>query len=714
VIPDEQPAAGPYAQAALSYRAAGWLGVLPLPPRAKYPPPGDYTGRSGLTPSGADIYEWLDGPTAAGNIALRLPVDCLGLDVDAYAGKMGAVALAEKQARWEVLPDTWRSTSRDDGLSGIRFYRVPVGLLWPSELGSGAEIIQAAHRYAVVWPSIHPEGGTYRWIDPDGVVSLSIPRPDDLPDLPSSWVTGLSRGEFAKEFTQPESITPVDVLAWMSWPNNAGPACPKMQWSIDRGIASFGIGSRHDAGCSAIMHLAYLSAEGHRGAVTGLSAIWPAWLAAVSSGANVRSSAVATSEWGRMLGGAVAVLRREGRGTPPGYADPCERPLGELLGPLAGTTDGPQPMAADVDPFAVHQELQRQQTRELARRILVEREAARTFREPPSVANGAEYLAIIDEPLTFRIEDVMPTGANVLLTAQYKTGKTTLVNHAVKCLVDGSAFLGRYPVSIPGGRVAIWNYEVSPAQYRRWLRGIGIGEADRFAPLDLRGYRVALGTGYGERWAIRWLSEREASVWIVDPFARAFLGSGDNENDNGQVGHFLEILDAVKEQAGISELIMPTHTGRAAMDVGSERARGATRLDDWADVRWLLTRGTGEDIDNRYFRATGRDVETDEGVLEYNPLTRGLALVDGAPREVEVKKAGPGRGRAKRNIQNVIMEILREHGPLKLGTLKQLVGADNTSETWRGWLAGLAGAGMITIREEGVAKIITAVDKGCG
>ncbi len=159
---------------------------------------------------------------------------------------------------------------------------------------------------------------------------------------------------------------------------------------------------------------------------------------------------------------------------------------------------------------------------------------------------------------------------------------------------------------------------------------------------------------------------------------------------------------------------MPTHTGRAAMDVGSERARGATRLDDWADVRWLLTRGTGEDIDNRYFRATGRDVETDEGVLEYNPLTRGLALVDGAPREVEVKKAGPGRGRAKRNIQNVIMEILREHGPLKLGTLKQLVGADNTSETWRGWLAGLAGAGMITIREEGVAKIITAVDKGCG
>jgi hypothetical protein len=76
-------------------------------------------------------------------------------------------------------------------------------------------------------------------------------------------------------------------------------------------------------------------------------------------------------------------------------------------------------------------------------------------------------------------------------------------------------------------------------------------------------------------------------------------GSGD-ENSNSDVGVFLDQLDIIKERAGVSNLILPVHTGRA-QEQGIDRARGATRLDDWADVRWLLKKTE----DGRFFQLTG-------------------------------------------------------------------------------------------------------------
>src|SRR6185312_10113039 len=113
-----------------------------------------------------------------------------------YGAKHGGRTLAECEARWGALPPTSRSTSRDDGISGIRLFNVPPGLSWPGQLpGGDVELIHHGHRYVMVWPSRHPEGRVYRWIDPAGVTSVRIPRPEELPDLPLTWVEGLSRGE---------------------------------------------------------------------------------------------------------------------------------------------------------------------------------------------------------------------------------------------------------------------------------------------------------------------------------------------------------------------------------------------------------------------------------------------------------------------------------------------------------------------------------------
>lgn len=311
----------------------------------------------------------------------------------------------------------------------------------------------------------------------------------------------------------------------------------------------------------------------------------------------------------------------------------------------------------------IAQEAERLRIRRAAEHAINAEEVAKTWREPPYRTTLTEELAIPDEPVTYLIDEILPTGGNVLLTAQYKTGKTTLVNAVARSLADQQKFLNKYDTSHEKGRIALWNYEVDERQYRRWLREVRIENTNKVSVLNLRGYRMPLLVSHVEDWVVNWLETHEITTWIVDPFARAFVGSGKSENDNTEVGEFLDTLDVIKDRAGVSELILPTHTGRAEMDKGEERARGATRLDDWADVRWLLTK---DEHDIRYFRATGRDVDTDEERLNYNETTRSLTLGGGdrsfernrrrTQAVVDIVTAQPGINLA------ALRDALRKHG----------------------------------------------------
>jgi hypothetical protein len=182
---------GPYAQAAALYWDAGWRGVLPLPPSRKKPPPVGYTGHRGLWPSRADVQTWIDGPHGHGNIALRMPDDVIGVDVDAYEGKLGGDTLARLEAAVGPLPPTCVSTSRGDRVSGIRLFRAPTGLHW-YDPGPDIEVIQRAHRYVVAPPSAHPEGRVYEWFSLPHWRPSRAPFVDALPELPEPWVQRLT------------------------------------------------------------------------------------------------------------------------------------------------------------------------------------------------------------------------------------------------------------------------------------------------------------------------------------------------------------------------------------------------------------------------------------------------------------------------------------------------------------------------------------------
>lgn len=281
-------------------------------------------------------------------------------------------------------------------------------------------------------------------------------------------------------------------------------------------------------------------------------------------------------------------------------------------------------------------EVHAQRLRREARRQLEHEDAVAAFRVPPSLPTLTQELELPDPPIDYAVDELLPAGGNVLLTAAFKTGKTTLVNNLARSWADGIPFLGKFDVRPePGRTVALFNYEVDDRQYRRWLRDAQIRNTDNVVVLNLRAHRLPLTVPFVEEWVVGWLQEHNVGMWIVDPFARAFAGCGD-ENSNSDVAVFLDALDVIKGRAGVRDLVLTAHTGRAEQAEGQERARGATRLDDWPDVRWLLVKDA--ETGSRYFRATGRDVEVDEERLSFDDNSR-LLTFGGGDRKWDRKKA---------------------------------------------------------------------------
>lgn len=336
---------GPYAAAAVNYWNAGWRGVLPLPAGRKLPPPSGFTG-PGVDPSRADLQAWVDDREGRGNIALRLPVDIIGVDVDAYDGKRGAETLDATQAELGPLPATWRTTSRDDGISGIRLYRAPAGKSW-TNIGEHIEVIHHGWRYALVWPSRHPEGRTYRWVSPQGVISTEIPNPDDLPLLPAAWVERLCKGD-ADTAERNTLHTPEAALWLTSLPRVADQPCQRMREAIDADTGSLaaGNGSAHDMACAAVARIVRLAAEGHAGATAGLEHVHVAFMSNITNprrAGTVRGRTEAQAEWIDLLRSAINLVSAS---APTAPSCDCD---GGLTALLVGDDRIPAPTAAASD-----------------------------------------------------------------------------------------------------------------------------------------------------------------------------------------------------------------------------------------------------------------------------------------------------------------------------------------------------------------------------
>lgn len=291
-----------YGDAAPLYWQAGWRSPLPLPPNTKKSPPAGWTGYNGATPSYPDIAAWCE-QHAGGNLALRLPDTVIGIDVDHYDDKHGGDTLTHAGQLWGELPPTVRTTSRTDEHSGIRLYRVPAStrlrtvLDFPDQNLGDIEIVQHFHRYAIAWPSIHPNGRQYRWIWPDGRETDQIPAIDDLPELPQPWLDALaSLADVIELGGKVDTDAALEHL----------PQGPPTGRVIDRLTAAIKDlsegGSRHDTTTRHVLALLRFAEQGDTGVPVALATLRAQFVEALTAGPSARGTrSEAGAEFARML-----------------------------------------------------------------------------------------------------------------------------------------------------------------------------------------------------------------------------------------------------------------------------------------------------------------------------------------------------------------------------------------------------------------------------
>lgn len=253
----------------------------------------------------------------------------------------------------------------------------------------------------------------------------------------------------------------------------------------------------------------------------------------------------------------------------------------------------------------------------------------------PPVKSLDALLAEPDEPSRFRIDNLAPLGGKVMVSAQYKAGKTTMVTNLLRALADNTPFLGSFDITTPAERLVLVDDELGENMLRLWLREQGIGNTaavvdtvalrgklSSFNPMDDRNR---------DQWATRW-RDLGVDYLVLDCLRPVLDAHGLDENHDA--GTFLVAFDALLEEAGIKDSLTVHHMGHA-----NERSRGDSRLQDWPDAIWKMMRESEEPDSARYFSAFGRDVKVPEGRLSYDEHTRRLTYANGTRTDARLDKA---------------------------------------------------------------------------
>jgi hypothetical protein len=169
---------------------------------------------------------------------------------------------------------------------------------------------------------------------------------------------------------------------------------------------------------------------------------------------------------------------------------------------------------------------------------------------PPAIDTLRARLAIPREFIPPRIQNWQPQQSRVMLAAQFKAGKTTLVGNVIRSLVDGDLFLGRDDVTPIEGTVVDIDCEMGESQALDWLSAQGIRQDDRVVPVFLRG-RVAsfniLDDTIRAAWAQR-IRDAGGTYVILDPIRPILDALGLDEHT--EAGRFLVAFDALLKEAG--------------------------------------------------------------------------------------------------------------------------------------------------------------------
>jgi hypothetical protein len=638
---------GPFGMMAGLYLEKGWS-PLPVEPHSKRIAVDGFTGHDGTYPTRAQVVSWGTDGYAFHNVGLRLPVNVIGIDVDAYGDRDGARTLDMLEHELGELPATYVSTARKDGMSGIRLFRVKAGQRnWRGKAGPGIDVISWHYRYVVCAPSIHPSTASeYKWYQEDDesrglIPAVSVPPIKELPYLSDIWQEFLSSDY---EGVKSEKLTPEVITDWISVIGR-GEQCEVLRATCDawteRVSSATDDGGIHDEAKDGIHAIIGDAMVGHAGASAALSRLRTVFMQCRKSRHDSRS-AEATAEWRRLVYGEVRLRR----GTESMCDDPCtdEYASAESLKSIRPVTVSGK--SYDKDEAEIRRRVKDMRLSQAARWQLQTEDAA----ERPAGISGAKFLELDIPAPRVLIESLLPLDGNALLVAQRKAGKTTLVHNLIKAMCDDADFLGAYPVQLPEGmRFGLFDFEMQQGMLLEWLRATKVSKRGA-AALEVFSFR-------GKASSFNVMSPRSRGVWaevlqeakigymILDCLAPAMAANGLDENDNSAVAAFLNAIDEINQTAGISGMLAVHHMGHSG-----ERGRGASRLRDWPETEiHLIVDGQGQDDNGhlrpratRFLAGEGRLGAFDEVGLSFSEEKRQLFVAQGSRMEAAVASCQQG------------------------------------------------------------------------
>nr|MBM4732927.1 AAA family ATPase [Prescottella equi] len=276
--------------------------------------------------------------------------------------------------------------------------------------------------------------------------------------------------------------------------------------------------------------------------------------------------------------------------------------------------------------------VERQRLRMEATDIARQMRAVEGWTRPPRANDILTELKKPTPPVQYVVEDLAAVKSNVLLVAEAKAGKTTLIMNLVVAMVTGAKFLDRYTIAhLPAdSSITYSNFELDENMAKNWLRDMGIEDdaeshRHRLYVEPWKGFPLPLPAEHVEDYLVEMLVSRKSSVWVVDPYGAAI---DHDENSNDDTRAWTNAIDRIARRAGLSLVVIAAHSGSTSAGAKDVRVRGAYRLEDWMSVKWAYTHG-GEvneapPDDLRYLSARGRDVSVPQFTLDYDAAQRWL------------------------------------------------------------------------------------------
>lgn len=309
---------------------------------------------------------------------------------------------------------------------------------------------------------------------------------------------------------------------------------------------------------------------------------------------------------------------------------------------------------------------ERELLRRAIRRAADADEALAGHVSPPDDASEdlSDALSMPPEPVQYLIEGLCSAEGIVVITGQYKSGKTHLMTASLlTSLADNEPFLGSKAVYVPeeGAICGHWNLEMSRLDIvDKYLRPAQFKNPHNIKLAHWQGYRINLLTEPGRQHAMEWLTSRQVKVWTIDSWTALCRMCGVDPNDNKEVADLVGVITEIKVQASIQAVFILAHTARSSHESDKPGTRGASTLDEAVDTRWMFT---VDRSDVRFLQAEGRGTQMSAISLDFNEET-GRSTIG------SVSRASAARDGV---VQTVVKTIQSFGRPVNRSTLIKLL-----------------------------------------